>query len=409
MRLSRRDALRFGGAGVLAVAASRRRALAAEPIRIGAINPYSGPMALYGTEVTHGYELAVEKANAAGGVLGRQIVVLRGDAANPQQGISAVEQLAPNVDVFTGTYLSAVSNAASDAALRHEKIYWDTNALAQELTQRDLPNFIRSGPDAGAFARGSVETVKGLIAPALGKDLKNLTVWIEHEDSIYGTSIAEAQRTLLQAAGVKVLGMGAHSAIAMDLTDTILRARRAAPDVFLETGYVPDGNLLLRTARDQGFTPGATLFVGTGDTPETLSSLGAAFLEGKLVVSYPRPDVAPAYGPGAAEYADAYRKKFGHEPIAPQGLTGYVGVQMLLEAIAAAGSTEMAKLRAAAAAMDRPLHSYATGFGVKFDAHFQNTRALPATIQWQSGRPVTVYPTEAAAPGVKLVPLSGKS
>ncbi len=408
MRLSRRAAIRLGGAGMLAVAASRRRAQAAEAIRIGAINPYSGPMALYGTEVTHGYELAVERANAAGGVLGRQVVLLRGDAANPQQGISAVEQLAPSVDVFAGTYLSAVSNAASDAALRHERIYWDTNALAQDLTQRDLPNFIRSGPDADAFARGSVEAVKGLIAPALGREVKDLSVWIEHEDSIYGSSIAAAQRTLLQAAGAKIAGVGAHPASAIDLTDTVLRARRAAPDVFIETGYVPDGNLLLRTSRDQGFTPRATLFVGTGDTPETLSSLGAAFLEGKLVESYPRPDVAPAYGPGAQDYAEAYRRKFGHDPIAPQGLTAYVGMQMLLEAIAAAGSTEMAKLRAAAAAMDRPLHSYATGFGAKFDAHFQNIRALPTTIQWQAGRQVTVFPEAAAAAGVRLAPLSGR-
>nr|MDA8249399.1 ABC transporter substrate-binding protein [Rhodospirillales bacterium] len=208
MELSRREALRLAGIGAVGAALPLQAVRAAAPLRIGAINPYTGAMALYGTEVTHGYELAVEKANAAGGVLGRQIELLRGDAANPQQGISAVEQLADKVDVFVGTYLSAVSNAASDAALRHEKVYWDTNALAQELTQRDLPNFIRSGPDASAFARASAETVQGLIAPALNRDVKGLAVWIEHEDSIYGTSIAELQRKLLEAAGAKVLGMG---------------------------------------------------------------------------------------------------------------------------------------------------------------------------------------------------------
>ena len=409
MELSRREALRLAGIGAVGAALPLQAVRAAAPLRIGAINPYTGAMALYGTEVTHGYELAVEKANAAGGVLGRQIELLRGDAANPQQGISAVEQLADKVDVFVGTYLSAVSNAASDAALRHEKVYWDTNALAQELTQRDLPNFIRSGPDASAFARASAETVQGLIAPALNRDVKGLAVWIEHEDSIYGTSIAELQRKLLEAAGAKVLGMGAHSARALDLTDSVLRAKRADPDTYIQTGYVPDGNLLLRTARDQGFAPRSMLFVATGDTPETLSSLGAQYLEGLLVVSYPRPDVAASFGPGAQAYADAYVKKFGHDPIAPQGMTAYVGLQILLEAIAAAGSTEVAKVRAAAAGMDRPLYSYATGFGVKFDEHFQNTRAVPTTIQWQSGRPVTVFPAAAAAPAAKLVPLSRRT
>ena len=41
---------------------------------------------------------------------------------------------------------------ASDAALRYNKLYWETNAVAQVLTERGLPNFIRSGPDGGAFA-----------------------------------------------------------------------------------------------------------------------------------------------------------------------------------------------------------------------------------------------------------------
>ena len=81
------------------------------PLRIGAINPYSGPLALYGDELARGYQLAVDERNGKGGVLGRKIELVRGDAANPQQGIAAIDQLATRdkVDVFIGTYISAVS------------------------------------------------------------------------------------------------------------------------------------------------------------------------------------------------------------------------------------------------------------------------------------------------------------
>ena len=65
-------------------------------------------------------------------------------------------------------------------------------------------------------------------------------------------------------------------------------------------------------------------------------------------------------------------------------------------------------MRAAAAKMDKPAKSYATGFGAKFDAKFQNTRAFPTLVQWQSGKVVTVFPTDAALPGVKLVGLKRK-
>lgn len=391
-------------------AALSHAAFAADPIKIGAINPYSGAMALYGTELTRGYELAIDQANAAGGLIGRKIELVRGDAANPQQGIATVEQLVTRdkVDIFTGTYISAVSNAASDAALRYNKLYWDTNALAQELTERGLPNFVRSGPYAGSFAAASVDTVRELIAPALKKDIKDLKVWIEHEDSIYGTSIAQAQKRILEAFGAKVVGVGAHSFKSIDLNDTVLRAKQANPDVWIETGYVPDGNLLLRSARDQGFKPAAMLWVGTGDTPETLESVGAPSLEGLLVVSYPRPDVTESFGPGAKGYLNAYRAKYKAEPIAPQGMTAYVGMQILFEAIKAAGSTDVEKIRAAAAKLDKPASSYATGYGVRFDKNFQNLRASPATVQWQSGKLVTVFPKKAVSSGVTLKSLARK-
>jgi branched-chain amino acid transport system substrate-binding protein len=384
-------------------------AMAQEPIRIGAINPYSGPVALYGDEVSRGYQIAIDEANAKGGVIGRKIELVRGDAGNPQQGISAVEKLASEkVDIFTGTYVSAVSNAASDAAMRYSKIYWDTNALAADLTQRGLPNFIRSGPYAASFAEVSAQAVRELLAPALGKPVKGLKVWLESEDSIYGTSIAKLQKELMEKEGVTVVGVGAHNFRAIDLTDSVLRAKNAAPDVWVNTGYIPDGNLLMRTMRDQGFKPAAIMVVGTGDTFEVLDALGAEFLEGVTAVAYPRPDQTETYGPGAAAYLAAYKKKYERDPIAPQGMTAYVGMQMLIEAIGAAGSVDMEKVRAAAAKMDKPAKSYATGFGAKFDAQFQNTRAFPTVVQWQSGKIVTVYPKEAAQPNVKLVNLPRK-
>ena len=379
-------------------------AYAQQAIKIGVINPFSGPLALYGGEMTRGFELAVDQANAAGGLLGRKIELVRGDASNPQQGIATVEQLVTKdkVDMFTGTYISAVANSASDAAARYNKLYWETGGVARDLTERGLPNFVRSGAYAVSFAARSVDTVRDLIAPSLKKDIKDLKVWIEHEDSIYGTSIAEVQKRMLETFGAKVVGVGSHSFRSIDLNDTVLRAKQANPDVLIQTGYVPDGNLLLRTAREQGFKPAAILLVGTGDTSETLESVGAASLEGVLMVGWPRTDVAESYGPGAKAFLAAYRAKYKADPIAPQSMAGYVGLQILFDTIKAAGSIDLEKMRAAAAKLDKPEGTYATGFGVKFDKNFQNLRASPNTAQWQSGKMVTVFPKQAVPAGVTL-------
>ena len=379
-------------------------AAAQEPLKIGAINPYSGPLALYGDEMARGYQIAVNERNAKGGVLGRKIELVRGDATNPQQAIASVDQLATRdkVEIFVGTYVSAIANAGSDAALRHQRLWWDTNALGAELTERKLPNFVRSGPNGSHFAEVSVQAVIEMIAPALGKRPNEVTVALEHEDSIYGKTIADVQKARLEEKGVKVVGVGAHNFRATDLTDVVMRARRTNADIWVQTGYVPDTNLMLRTAREQGYKPTAIMTVGTGDTFETLEALGAEYLEGIFVVSYPRADISEKYAPGASGFLDAYRKAYSRDPIAPQSLSAYGGLLMMFDAVQAAGSTDTAKVRAAAAAMDKAQGSYPTGFGAKFDDKFQNARAQPVVIQWQGGKQVTVYPVAARREGVAL-------
>jgi len=389
-----------------AMAAGLGVAQAQEPIRIGAINPYSGPLAQYGDEATRGFELGVEAINAAGGIGGRKLVIVRGDAGNPQQGIAAVEKLVSQdkVDLFMGTYISAVANAASDAAARHEKIYFEAMALASDLTERGLPNFVRGGPNATHFAERSVQAMVEFIAPKLNKKPGDLKVWIEHEDTIYGTSIAQVQKRLLEAAGAKVVGVGSHNFRAIDLNDAILRASNAQPDIWVGTGYVPDNTLLLRTMRDQGFKPPVAMLLGTGDSADFREALGD-FMDGVFVVGYPHADLSEAFAPGAAAFVQTYKAKYNRDPVAPQSLSAFTEMMILRDLLTAAGGPEMQKVRAAAAAIDKPLKTYTNGYGVKFDAKMQNQRAIPNMVQWQGGKTVTVFPTDAAMAGTTLVNL----
>ena len=382
---------------------------AAQDLKIGVVNPYSGAMALYGDEMTRGYDIAVDQTNAKGGVLGRKITVVRASATNAQEAIAAVEQLIgrDKVDLLSGTYVTAISNAGSEAALNNGKLYWETNALSKDLTDRTLPNFARSGPDSIAFARRSVEGVLQLVIPKLGKDPKSVKVWIEHEDSSFGTSIGKEQERLLKQAGVQA-GIGSHNVRSVDLSDSILRAKSFGPDIWLSTAYVTDHNLLLRTIREQSFKPAVIMLTGTGDTFETLDAVGKEALNGVLLVSYPRADVGESYGPGAGAFLKAYQAKYNRDPIAPQAMSAYVGMKILLEAVTAAKSTEYEKVIAAAAKMDKQFGSYETGYGVKFDDTMQNVRALPLIAQWQDGQVRAVFPKEALVPGVTLFDLARK-
>lgn len=376
-------------------------------LKIGVINPASGAQAPGGEAIFDGYQLAVDEANQSGGVLGKEVQLVKADASTPEQGISEVNRLATSesVDVFAGTYISAVAVTASQTALRYGKLYWDTNALASSLTERGLTNFVRSGPSATQFANVSADAVQNLVAPAIGGSLSGLKIYISHEDSVYGSSIAAVQEKALKAAGATVTADVGYKYSDPDLGSVILRGQQTNPDVWLETGYVPDSSLLMRTAKQQNFRPKAIVLVGTGDTSDVLKAVGADQLQGVFVVGYPHTDISPAYGPGADKFLSEFKAKYGAPPVFPQSMAAYTGMQMLLDALKTAKSTDPATVRSAISTINKPLQSFATGFGEKFDSTFQNVNALPTVVQWQSGQTVTVYPKAAAPSGAKVVGL----
>ncbi|MBN9063978.1 MAG: hypothetical protein BGP06_09795 [Rhizobiales bacterium 65-9] len=403
---------KFNGAGVLAVlvGAGWITVAAAQEgtIKIGAITPNTGGMAVLGNDLANWYELAADEINAKGGVLGKKVKIIRGDATNAQEAIAAVDKLATvdKVDIISGTIASFISQAASEAAVNYNKMYWETNALAVELTTRGLPNFLRTGPSAAYYAMQAADVSKGKVASVVGKPVNKLKIWVEHEDSNYGTSIATEVDRLMKAEGATVQIAG-HKASAVDLTDSILRAQQANPDIFIISGYVVDTHLLLRTMRERNFKPAATILIGLGDSPDTLKAIGPEYLQGILIVTFPRQAINQKYAPGSDAVNKAYVDKYKVPSIGNAGINGYVGMQILFKAIEATkGDMSVSALMKAAKAMDMPIGSFTTGYGVKFDENMQNTRGQAVTYQWQGDSTKVVWPQEAALDGVSMIKLA---
>lgn len=84
----------LGGALALGMADATMPAHAADPIKIGLIASLSGPSAKSGEAITRGMTLAITELNAAGGILGRQVeLIRRDDEANPGKGLTAAREL----------------------------------------------------------------------------------------------------------------------------------------------------------------------------------------------------------------------------------------------------------------------------------------------------------------------------
>ena len=98
-------------------------AKAQRPIKVGVIDTYSGPPAVFADDALNGFKLALGEINKKG-VLGRKIeFTTRDDKWKVDVGLSVAKELVmrENVDVIVGTINSSVTMAISDY-MKSEKV-----------------------------------------------------------------------------------------------------------------------------------------------------------------------------------------------------------------------------------------------------------------------------------------------
>ncbi|ABS66866.1 ABC transporter substrate-binding protein [Xanthobacter versatilis] len=393
-------------AAALLVAASpfAGPAAAQGTVKFGALYPFSGGLALLGDESFRGFELAVEERNAAGGIDGKKIEFIKGDAVDPNQAVGEARRLTSvdKVSAIFGTYSSSLSLAATQVTELAGVPYFELGAVSDPITERGFKYVFRTNATARDFANRMVDSVIEAVAPALGVKAADLKVGIIHEDSLYGQTVSGYQKTRAKEKGLNVVEVLPYSAKSVDLTPVILRLKSAGVDVVLQTSYQNDTVLFFRQMKDQAYKPKAVMGAGGGySTRDTMTAVGAENMEGALDVDFTQFNTNPKATPGLAEFVTKYKAKYGIDPRSGHSLANYMGAKVFFDAIASAKSTDADKVRAAVLKVDIPVGETATGWGAKFSEQGQNTRAQPFLMQWQGGNLVTVFPESAAVAKLK--------
>src|SRR5712692_7683807 len=147
--ISRRQFLQFSAAAggalafgdladqVLGLTRWAKPAYAAEPIKVGIIDPLSSPYKTSSIHDVHGATVALEMYNKRGGVLGRQVAIIEADdASNVQTAIKAATKLIKDdrVDFLMGTFNGDVALAVADVAKQENKLFMATCPHIMELT-----------------------------------------------------------------------------------------------------------------------------------------------------------------------------------------------------------------------------------------------------------------------------------
>lgn len=370
----------------------------AADLKLGALFPYSGGLALLGEESYRGVELAVAERNAAGGINGQKIVLVKGDAVDANQAVGEARRLisVENVAAVFGSFASGVSLAATQVTELAGVPYFELGAVADSVTARGFKYVFRSNSTARTFAKGTLDAISKVIAPALGVDPKSLRIAIIYEDGPYGTMVSGFQKEDAQALGLNLVETLAYSAKSVDLSSLVLRLKGVKADIVLQTSYQNDTILFLRKAQQSGFKPKAVIGAGGGySLADTEKVLGAS-INGSFDVDFPQASMKEAGAPGLSVFVKAYEALYKMAPRSGHSLVNYAGAKEFLNVLASVPSLDKDKIRAGVLALNKPAGSNAAGWGAKYGEDGQNTLASANIMQWQGGKLLTIYPETVA-------------
>src|SRR2546422_3935444 len=150
-----------------AVFAGLRGQSPAGEYKIGVLEPLTGPLAFEGKRHLEGLEIVRALINERGGVMGKRLAFSVADATDPTAAASEANRLITRegVKIITGTFSSRLCGAASEAAARHNVIYWESSCVDPRFNKRGLKTVFRTEIDATGFGWYNIEVIVKYLAP----------------------------------------------------------------------------------------------------------------------------------------------------------------------------------------------------------------------------------------------------
>src|SRR3990172_7257656 len=162
-------------------------AAAEGPLKIGYLLDFTGALATFGPDEENAVKLAVEQINAAGGVLGEDVVLARGDSGtNKDIGVAEANRLVDieKVHALVGSLASGVTLAIAEGGTGPKNILQISNASpSPPLTKANDNDFLFRTPISDA--------AQGQVLAKLVQDLGYTKVCTMYVNNAYGQGLSE--------------------------------------------------------------------------------------------------------------------------------------------------------------------------------------------------------------------------
>jgi len=265
-------------AAVLA-AAGLPAGAAARNIKVGILDTYSGPPAVFGNDALNGFKMAVEEINRQGVLGGKIEFVTRDDKFKVDIGLNLAKELAlkENVDLIVGVVNSGVALAVSDAVAKKEKIpFFTWMGKSANITGKAGHRYVFSTTENTAMATKAAATVLAR------KSYKR--IWVAGDDYEYGHALDESFTHYMKQLKpeVEFIGRTWWKLGEPDLVPYFTSIQAAKPDlVHFCTGGASMANVL-KTIQATGLHRTTAIYIHTAIDYAVLKPLGLNAPEGVM-------------------------------------------------------------------------------------------------------------------------------
>lgn len=332
------------------------------PVKIGVVNPMTGPAALYGVVSQKSVQMAVDEINGKGGLLGgrRLEVIFEDDHTSPEGVVNAVNKLVnqDKVDAVAGGMNSSVTIAAKEVT-RDRVLHFVMAAQAEDITAKGHKWLFDLNPTVAMYATPLLEHIKAQVKPA------RLAMFVESTD--FGRVNIQVARQAFQGSGTQIVAVESYTQQDTDFSTGLTRIKAANPDALFVVNAAPaQMPQIWRQVRELGFNVKRFQSAGTL-LPKTAHDMGP-LAEGIVTAEVWHQDVDTQ---GNRTFVKAYQARFNDAPDKVAALS-YASIMILARAMDQAGSTDPDKVARALAS-----NTYDTLLGpAKFDAKGRNSGSI---------------------------------
>lgn len=314
-------------------AAAVPRVFAASPLKVAVLIPMSGPAGLFGPSSKDCAELAADTINGRGGILGRKLDLLFGDA-----GVPPAESSQTALKLWKGSGAEAFIGM-HDSAVREALV---------GLFRGQVPYFYTPVYEGGECATGTYmngatpEQQLEPVIPWIASERKPTKWYLIGNDYVWPRKTNAAAKSYIAPTGAKVVGEEYLPFTVSNFDSSLARIRDTGADAVLVT-LVGGASVNFNKAFASFGLADKALRLGTLIEENTLAGIG---LENAKNLFSSAAYFANLQTPAAREFAQAYAKRFGPKAPALNDLAEsvYEGF-LMLEAIARrAHSLEVAKM-----------------------------------------------------------------